>query len=890
MAPRKETWDWKARGCAEFENFSLPLSIKEYIQNVVGQALKDLKVREWSDWKREDLRKSTPQERDLRKRALIAAYPGLLTGPHGAIVKRIKLWEPWYILSATISRSRIGTTTDLRIAVVVWHHTPAKTTALSFYNNHLDANARFSSFTVDGASTSKDNEWAVGEKGKGFILATQFLFECVERHSRDRAKMAIEGKLAHDIRGAVSFRVGHQIGTLKWKKSRRKDEEDLLQAVLDDLTPYTVQEYLDNHAADARYNARAKNLSDEEDADEDDDSNESLETPQLRKKAESAIKGISARRLTQQLDKKENNVVSPLVSSDEVAITVIGLEGSCQPEDLFSAIYGIIPPRQAWRVPGSQVQFFIAEASGTGAQVNSQGKKASITKFYHRDQHVPSGPHLNKLSINYHGDLSLTADRVAIRSNHKLHAYRVELARSADVGFRTIPELGEELALDVLTDSHSDGLAVLVHPRDETGAIAYRKAFEAAIRKLHPEIAADARIYPTGAPDGLFRELGLTPVQVSHQALRIMEASGAYPGISEYSRRALLSTPEALNFVNVKGLERLRTALTILAPDVPPTSITIRNYNKSSPRVVYDAGNKIFAFGLPPACDDHPEDQCSCWVGPFLHDAATKYGGGTLATKEFFRAYDASAKEDPDPVPEQAVAGNAMNVDEEEPRNRNRNRNSTVPRPRKDDFSDSEYSPTRRGSASDDSDSEPEETTPPVRRTRPAVVIRIPTPHRSELRAPQAPPPKAPFVPDPIAPRPQPVQAGSAPAPALPADDGDHVIIAVVAQYRKQKATIQDLQKQVDANRDLRNTFQTQLHALNSQIQELAGAMKQRDSEIERLKGDMGRKDRLILHMGSVEKEKDATIASLKEQLEKGLEEDRKEFEEMLARKRRRLG
>ncbi|KAJ7453574.1 hypothetical protein B0H11DRAFT_269169 [Mycena galericulata] len=364
MAPRKETWDWKAKACAEFDNFSLPLSVKEYIQNVVGQGLKDLKVREWSDsdWKREDLRKSTPQEREVRKRALIAAYPGLLTGPHGAILKRNKFWEPRYILSAIISQSRIGAATDLRIAVIVWHHTSAHITALSFYNNHLDANARFSSFTIDGASTSKDNEWAVGEKGKGFILATQFLFESVEEHGHDRAK-TIEGKLAYDIRGAVSFRVGHQVGTLKWKKQRRKDEEYLLQAVLDDLTPYTVQEYLDIQAAEARYKESKRSASDEEDTDEDDGSNESFKTPQLRKKAESAVKGISTRRLTQQLDKKENNIVSSVVSSDEVAITVIGLKGSCQPEDLFSAIYGIVPPHQAWRVPGSQVQFFIAEGS-----------------------------------------------------------------------------------------------------------------------------------------------------------------------------------------------------------------------------------------------------------------------------------------------------------------------------------------------------------------------------------------------------------------------------------------------------------------------------------------------------------------------------------------------
>jgi hypothetical protein len=58
MAPRKPTWDWKARGCAEFQHFTVAFAVKEYVQNVVGQILKDLRVREWSDWEREDLRAS----------------------------------------------------------------------------------------------------------------------------------------------------------------------------------------------------------------------------------------------------------------------------------------------------------------------------------------------------------------------------------------------------------------------------------------------------------------------------------------------------------------------------------------------------------------------------------------------------------------------------------------------------------------------------------------------------------------------------------------------------------------------------------------------------------------------------------------------------------------
>lgn len=92
-------------------------------------------------------------------------YPGLLTGPHGAGLKRYKSWLPIYILSARIPKSRIksGASTDLKIALVVWQHMTAQLQALSVFNNHLDAEATFSTFAVDGASTSRRNEWAVGD-------------------------------------------------------------------------------------------------------------------------------------------------------------------------------------------------------------------------------------------------------------------------------------------------------------------------------------------------------------------------------------------------------------------------------------------------------------------------------------------------------------------------------------------------------------------------------------------------------------------------------------------------------------------------------------------------------------------------------------------------------
>ncbi|KAJ7277405.1 hypothetical protein C8J57DRAFT_1713757 [Mycena rebaudengoi] len=538
MAPRKPTWDWKARGCAEFQHFTVAFAVKEYVQNVVGQILKDLRVREWSDWEREDLRASLDvpvKQRETRKQFIIANYPGLLTGPHGAVLKRAKAWLPSYILSATIPQSRLPmSNTDLKIAIVVWKHNTVDTIALSFYNNHLDKRATFSSFTVDGSSTSRDNYFA-------------YLVEHVEAF---RLKLTHPDRpLPADVKSAVSFRVGQQIGTTKWKKARYEDEDDLLQVVLDDLTPRTVDQYLEKQAADAKYAKNPNRNSSEEEEDEDDYGGyyagyghaPSTETPKMRKAAESALRGVYTRRVTQQLDSKAEHEV---------------FHNHSRSLYLFSAIYSILPPPRAWRVPNSNFQFFLAVADTQTNTADPDGESRT-KKFYHRDQYVPYGLRLNRLSINYHGDLNITADRVSILRDRKVARYHAALSVTANQAFRTQPELAVELALDILTDSHSEGLAHLVKPENEDHNEAYKNAFDIAMRQLHPDIAKDAPIHPSPAGDEkeLFEELSLTPISVSPEAWKIMEASGTYVSIEKHARKVLLASPPVPHF---HGLDRLR--------------------------------------------------------------------------------------------------------------------------------------------------------------------------------------------------------------------------------------------------------------------------------------------------------------------------------------------
>lgn len=126
----------------------------------------------------------------------------------------------------------------------MWKHASTGMTGFSFFNNHLDRHAGFSTFVMDGASTSRQNLWAIGEKGKGFVLATQYLYEEVEKNMNK-----LDAVLESPIKGSgpkpkVSFRVGNKIGELAWRKSRHEDEEDLLRVTMDDLSPVTVEEFM----------------------------------------------------------------------------------------------------------------------------------------------------------------------------------------------------------------------------------------------------------------------------------------------------------------------------------------------------------------------------------------------------------------------------------------------------------------------------------------------------------------------------------------------------------------------------------------------------------------------------------------------------------------------
>lgn len=244
-SPPKPWWVWKAPKCAEISHFNIAFAVKEYISNQLGQIQKEKRTREWSDWCIDDLQTRPSTIREECKARLIRTYPGLLTGPHGAGLRQDPSWQPVYVVSGIVPRDELKTSyhTDLVICTVIWRYYlstsgNAVSSALTFFNNHLDDDASFSTFVIDGATTSRSFPEAVGEMGKGFILATQYFHEVVEEQDTDDIKQVTGRKW----KAGVSFRVGHQIGELSWRHTASGEKQ--LQVVLDDLHPWTTDQFL----------------------------------------------------------------------------------------------------------------------------------------------------------------------------------------------------------------------------------------------------------------------------------------------------------------------------------------------------------------------------------------------------------------------------------------------------------------------------------------------------------------------------------------------------------------------------------------------------------------------------------------------------------------------
>ena len=316
------------------------------------------------------------------------------------------------------------------------------------------------------------------------------------------------------------------------------------------------------------------------------------------------------------------------VRPDEVSITVIGLPGDLIPSEVFSGVYGIIEYDQAWRVL-PQVETPVYFFRNTGSPL-----------FYHRDHIIRSGPALNRLSINYRGDLDLSADRTAvIKGTPAYHAYRETVSRAAHLAFEFLPDLAMEIALDILTDPGLSGSTLnrILHPLDSKSAAAYRTAFDRAWRTLDPALPTDKIIYPYPASSTrdvrLIEELGMIGRPVAdHIMVKILQPSGAFTRVHHYAESLLLKAPPHRK--PVAGFTRLQRAISYVFPSVKSEDVIMVNYKHSSPKMLWDVKTKKFVLGVPAKCGEHTEGGCLCWVGPYLFRAMDSWKDKNRSTKD----------------------------------------------------------------------------------------------------------------------------------------------------------------------------------------------------------------------------------------------------------------
>ncbi|KAH7906153.1 hypothetical protein BJ138DRAFT_1175042 [Hygrophoropsis aurantiaca] len=588
------TYTWFA---PEAEHMDISLAVREYIQNQVGQVLKETQSLQWCDWKHVNIDNTNDADKRRKLKAhIIRSYPGLLTGPHGA---RVRLdsneWLPVYVLSAKVALEKLiktQYTTDLDICNVVWRNTNSNLVALTFLNNHLDQDAAFSTFVTQGESTNRESLWAAGQNGAGFMIATQFFYELVDDLQKSSSP-------SEDIsQCGISFRVGYNIGELGWDARRCPSCPARIAVKLDDLTPLTPEEV-------------------------------ALSRGITEKDAAIEVTSMSRRRLAYNMSNPKGIVKSEkdrhqalfseeyTIREDEVSITVIGLSGDITPEHIFCGTYGLFKPTRSWRIPNALFEFF-------------QTPK-DVSLFYYRGQLMPSSQSgLNRLGVNYHGTLQTTSARTQVARDPILYQrYRHLLTEAIQYAFCHIPELAVELAADILADSDSEckERALDIFEPKTGSEIVYKVAFNSAWRRLDSNIPLGEALYPyhkSSVNDShLIEEFGMFAVPVRDDIMdQVLIPSGAFIPIREHAEDIFLHRKGVGS--GITGFTQYRRALLEVFSWAASSDIVMVDYTNSYPKVLWDNKTRQFVVGVP-RCAQHSEEECSCWIGPYLMEARETY-------------------------------------------------------------------------------------------------------------------------------------------------------------------------------------------------------------------------------------------------------------------------
>ena len=301
---------------------------------------------------------------------------------------------------------------------------------------------------------------------------------------------------------------------------------------------------------------------------------------------------------------------SPIVREDDVCIHVIGLPANLTQETAFAGIYGVTKQPQAWQIPNTDFELFVADS-----------------EFYHRDQRVPIKGPLKDLGVNYHGELQLTADRTEIVQNHVLYSrYEMKLRNALDIAMHQLPELAVRIMSSFLSDRYG---FYAPRPTCTSHANQYRTAFEAVCRARRPDLfESGKRVFPYSRrrfseDEPIMKEMNLVPWPLEDWQLDVLEAAGAYISPAKFSEHVFLRSRK-MALEELAGLGLFQKCLSQILPE-SLQGVSVLDYPHSQPRCVVRNG-RVFLAG-PKPCIKCRSEHCYCWIGPALVRVARCFMG-----------------------------------------------------------------------------------------------------------------------------------------------------------------------------------------------------------------------------------------------------------------------
>ncbi|EMD35097.1 hypothetical protein CERSUDRAFT_97011 [Gelatoporia subvermispora B] len=528
----------------------------------------------------------------------------MLAGKHWELFIKPE-WLPLYVFEAAISSNELveAGSGNLQICDVVWECNGGPL-GLSFYSDHQSLEAIMAYLA---AEVPRSSDPLHSPNNLNFGLASQYLIELARRtYPKGIGKPLPQAQ--------VSVRIGNHVGNLK------KNPNDGWEVKVVDFAPITFNVF--KCQQEASLGTTMPPASEWERL--------------VRQRFETRERIRLANRLEALLPTNQRWQV-PL---NDFAITVLGIPPTLNPREMFSGIFGMIPPSQSWTIralsSSSPLIVFYLPCHETGKSLHPQ--------FFHQDRLVRWGPGTCHVGINYMGQLDFSTDG-AVHTTGKLYEeYREVLSIAVNQGFVGYPTLALELAVDILTDdgSRDNTIGRVLQPADPKIKERVLKAFDAAWRRLNPSLQTSQSFYPfaDAKDEKLIRALGHTPICVLPHVRTFLLRTTAFPEITDHAHALLLGAPLVSEAVKLPGYVRFRRAVVAMVPGLKEENVSMRLYEHRDPKVAWSVSelSQAVAIRWPELCTKHPGQLCVCWVAVYVSLAAKKYPHGQRVFGERERA------------------------------------------------------------------------------------------------------------------------------------------------------------------------------------------------------------------------------------------------------------